>query len=186
MLPQVAMTAVIGMDLAGRSRASTRPLRAGARRPRHARAPMRTLLLVLLLFLTKVRKASALHDRRTFAEIGEALLLDPTKVRGGLSISKTRRIHAAAIAMEDASARAHAKDGFRYESAYRRATRVWSYNCQMLNANRLELWGPEWRSDFVMLQGTQRTYSSDRGELAIQQTTLEYHDAIEGRVAKKM
>ena len=55
----------------------------------------------------------------------------------------------------------------------------------MINPNRLSLWSPEWRDDFALLQGTQRTYSSDKGELPLQQFSTEYHDVIEYRVKKK-
>ena len=69
--------------------------------------------------------------------------------------------------------------------ALRDRTRVWSWNCQMASDERLKWWAPCFRDTFVLLQGTQRTYNLDRGERAIQKWTLDYHDVLEFKVARK-
>ena len=77
------------------------------------------------------------------------------------------------------------KEGLTPEAALRGKTRVWSWNCQMANPDRLGWWSPCFKDSVVLLQGTQRTYNADRGEKALQQWTTDAHEVIEFKVARR-
>ena len=77
------------------------------------------------------------------------------------------------------------KEGLTPEAALRGRTRVWSWNCQMANNERLGWWSPCFKDAIVLFQGTQRTYNADRGEKALQQWTTGEHDVIEFKVVRK-
>ena len=148
------------------------------------RGPTPRLTLVFLLLATLCSYGCA-DPRQSIAELGITTLGQGRSSRGGITIYGTIRQYVSYPIDEEVSQTLLRQDGFNPSNAFRKRTYAWSYNCQMMNAWRLEHWGKELDKCFGLFQGTQRTYDPVKGEKGLQQTSTPYHDVYESRVRKR-
>ena len=139
-------------------------------------------MFILLATLCSYGRA---NPRRSIQELGVTILDTGRPARGGITIYGTIRQYPSELANEHSSQTRLKQEGFDPRMAFRRRTHVWSYNCQMMNAWRLENWGRELDGCFVLVQGTQQTYDPSKGERGLQHRNTRYHDVYEARVRKK-
>ena len=64
-------------------------------------------------------------------------------------------------------------------------TTVLSYNFQHANDTRLRTWAPEFLNCYVAMQGTQRTYHSNKDEKTLQQWCTDTHVIYEHKVQRR-
>ena len=141
---------------------------------------MNKKLALALVVLLSLATCSQADHRRRFQELAFQALGSTERWRGGVTAYCM-----SAIQGEQDSHERLKQEGYDPSFGLRHKTKVWSYNCQMANNNRIRMWAQEWQDCFVLLQGTSRAYDETKGEKTLQLWHTDTHDVFEAKVAKK-
>ena len=128
---------------------------------------VRYLMLVIMFFLTVCRA----EDRRPYHMLTDTYLGQGRRHGGGATSYSTIRKQGCKDYMNIEEARGEGKslhlmkkEGYNPGAKFREDNVIWSWNCQMANPTRIRLWSAELKGAIILMQGTQRTYDSQRGE----------------------
>ena len=103
--------------------------------------PMDDMIAEAAQTTTNTEFMTPADPRRSIEELGVTILGPGRAARGGITIYGTIRQYASELAIEQTSQTLLKQDDFNPRVAFCRRTHVWNYNCQMMNAWRLEYWG---------------------------------------------
>lgn len=151
-----------------------------------------TCLRALLFILALVRLVDA-DGRRSFKNLSEVWMGQAFGMRGGDTVLPVYRGQQSTPPQEAASLQRLKQEGYDLRQGLHGTTQAWTYNCQMANADRIRIWGEEFKDSFCAMQGTQRTSEQNKcekseqnkGEKSIQGWSSATHDILEYKASRQ-
>ena len=154
--------------------------------PMRGRAAMAMQQRLMLVFVVAATVFSMGHaTRKSFVELAVPTCVHSVRRPGGVSEFRYSRISLNVYERERQSNECMLEEGYDHKFAFRGKSSVWTYNCQMADVSRMRAWGPEFKGEYVALQGTQGTYRPEFGERALQQWSSDTHDIVESEFRRR-